>query len=717
MSHSKHAGRLAALAAMLAVWAAALFWPDVAGADPDPGDGQAPGPASSEVEGPARGGPDPSPQPAVTSSEGSTSTAFNGQVAGSTDAGSDTAESSDPDRTTDSDGSTSTSTEVAPGVVVSSSGGALTSAEYTHADSDRQSVVTGSTESSAATDTEENGLLSTQVDAAPTTVGPSGSAALPEGGMAVVGSEQTVVDAERVVGTVRALGISDGESDSAASAETFAVVTGAEAAPLSQEESAHMVRPLVPETPPTVGSVLAAALAPFVVPLPGNKVPPPTLWIVIAWAHREFERNQTDLERFTVAKHVETEQIDTDVLGAVVDQIDHSTGRVSGHLSDVDDAVRFTLVEPVDPSIGEAVVDGDSGRWSFAPTPQARLDALGDSGIGAVEFSIADSGGRCVLVSAPVDPAEAVLTDTIDAGAGLVYGLAVGADRLYVLNGPDLWSRNGSVKIVDISTKAVVGSIEVGASPFDLAVSDDTLYVGNADDATVSVVNLVSHDAVALIAVDDGPVGLEVSGDRLYVATLGGTVSVIDRRDNTEIARIPVEGEPFGVVATPDRLYVTSYGGHTVAVIDLATNAVIDQDSTPAADYPYSAGVAGTQLFVANSTTNALTVVGRKSSAVSALDPMAAAIDAIPAAAAPVDIVIRGDRLYVSNVNRGTVMVIDAVTNVPVETIGVGIAPGFMTASSDGGTIYVADAMDGTVRVITSARRVTEDAVTLTEAL
>jgi YVTN family beta-propeller protein len=60
--------------------------------------------------------------------------------------------------------------------------------------------------------------------------------------------------------------------------------------------------------------------------------------------------------------------------------------------------------------------------------------------------------------------------------------------------------------------------------------------------------------------------------------------------------------------------------------------------------------------------------------------------------------------LYVSNINCGSVTVVDVATNQPVETVGVGIQPGLMTASADGRTIYVADVMGGTVQVITSVR-------------
>jgi YVTN family beta-propeller protein len=109
-------------------------------------------------------------------------------------------------------------------------------------------------------------------------------------------------------------------------------------------------------------------------------------------------------------------------------------------------------------------------------------------------------------------------------------------------------------------------------------------------------------------------------------------------------------------------------------------------------------------MYIVNSATNALTIVDKTVTTLVDVDPSTRAIDAIPTNAAPVDVVVRGDRLYVSNVNCGTVAVVDVATNQPVESIGVGIQPGLMAATPDGRTIYVADVMGGTVRVITSVR-------------
>lgn len=453
----------------------------------------------------------------------------------------------------------------------------------------------------------------------------------------------------------------------------------------------------------TFTGVLAAALAPFVAPLPGGPVDAPTLWAVLAWVRRQSERGTgTDRSQWiSVPRQTEMVLADAEAPGAVVDRIDPTTGRVTGriNLADDSDGARFALAHPVDRRLGTVSLDAATGQWAFTPRPAARLDAHDQDAVAM--FSVAATNGQTVDVRAPVVPAEAVATDTIDVGTGLTYGLAVIGDRLYVLNGSADAAGNGSVKIVDTVAKTVVGSVEVGSMPFALAASGRSLYVGNADDGTVSVVDVSSNTVIDVIDVGANPFGLEVTGNRLYVADLAGTVSVIDLADNTELVRIPVGGDPFGLAATADRVYVTNYFGSTVAVLDQSTHTA---DPADTAGYPYVAAVVGGRLYVVNAATNALTIVDGSITTAVDVDPTTRAIDAIPPDAAPVDMIVRGDRLYVSNINRGTVTVVDVATNQPVETIAVGIQPGLMAASRDGRTIYVSDVMGGTVRVITSVR-------------
>jgi YVTN family beta-propeller protein len=398
-----------------------------------------------------------------------------------------------------------------------------------------------------------------------------------------------------------------------------------------------------------------------------------------------------------------------------VDGIDRVTGRVTGHVMADDGApegLTYALTEQIDPGLGTVEVDHGTGRWSFSPSQGSRLSAFVAAGRSVVEFCVAATRGpvtRTVAVSAPVDPAEAAVTDTIDVGGGLIYGMATAGDRLYVLNGSGALGDNGFVNVIDVSTNTVRGSIEAGSTPFDLVVGGDTLYVSNVDDGTVSVVDLLSGSVSHVIDVGAEPQGLAVSGDRLYVANGVGSVSVIDLDTNTAIAEIPTAADPFGVVVEGDRLYVTDYGGRIVSVIDVLTNGAVDTGGTTSGDcgrgfggHAYFAAVVGGRLYVANSTTDSLTVVDGDVSAVVDLNPATSAVDSIPVGASPVDVVVSGDRLYVGNLSSGTVEVLDTGTNLIVETIESGIRPGLLAMSPDGRTIYAADVMGGTVRVITS---------------
>jgi YVTN family beta-propeller protein len=514
------------------------------------------------------------------------------------------------------------------------------------------------------------------------------------------------------VGVVGTFGAGDGvighqARDGGAGVKTMAV----------QRKSVQPEAPSdVKESFRTVTGMLAAALAPLVFPMPGSPVDQPVLWAVFAWARRQFERTSFDDRPDLVVNPRQTENIvtemDADPPGAIVDRIDPETGRVSGRVNVADgeaDGLTYALVRPIDPRLGVVTVDQSTGQWTFTPNQAARLIAQLSYCGDVVPFSVAASDGRTVDVRAPIDPAEAVVTDSIEVGDGLTYGLAVVGDRLYVLNGSEA-AGNGFVKVIDTYSKEVVGSVVVGSMPFAMAVRGRSLYVGNADDGTVSVIDVGSNAVVDVIDVGGHPFGLEINRDRLYVADHAGTLTVIDLNDNSELVRIAVDGDPFGVAATADRVYVTNYAGGTVAVVDQATNveveAVAARDDPLGAGgtYPYCAAVVGGRLYVANSATNALTIIDRSTVTVVDVAPNTRAVDAIPSDASPVDVVVRGDRLYVGNVNSGTVTVMDVATNQPVETIGVGIQPGLMTATADGRTIYVADVMDGTVRVISSVR-------------
>jgi YVTN family beta-propeller protein len=696
---------------------AAMTFPGIVAAEPS----AEPSPGASQVESPGSGDPGSKTEPEVVSSGGSTPPVGAGSVV----AGPGSDESSGPGQAS---GSTASTIEPAPGVTVSSSGGATISSLYDQVVQGEGSSTTGGQAAQdqatpddswvATTPAAEQAVVPTpEVEPAaapvPAAVVHDAAAARALAGDLPSKPNDVVVAAISAIppAFVSVVGGATRTSFGSASRELAAVgergtteppFVAARPGPTTPDDDTSPREPVG-----TFTGVLAAALAPFVLPMPGSPVDAPTFWAVLAWVRRQSERSVVGEWQTPVATPTHTVLVLADPAAprAVVDRVDRTTGRIAGHVefngADGGDAPTYSLVGQLDRRLGAVTVDADSGQWAFTPSPAARLATHLDLGDGVATFAVATSDGRTVDVHAPVDPAETAVTGTIDVGTGLTYGMAVIGDRLYVLNGSDDAAGNGSVKVVDTSTRRVVGSVGVGSMPFALAASGATLYVGNADDGTVSVIDARTNTVVDVIDVGANPFGLEVTDDRLYVADLAGTVSVIDLADNTELVRIPVGGDPFGLAATADRVYVTNYAGGTVAVLDQTTNTA---DHADTAGYPYHAAVVGGRLYVVNVATNALTIVDRSTTTAVDVDPKTRALDAIPPEAAPVDMVVRGDRLYLSNIHCGTVTVVDVATNRVVENVGVGIQPGLMAASRDGRTVYVSDVMGGTVRVITSVR-------------
>ena len=190
-------------------------------------------------------------------------------------------------------------------------------------------------------------------------------------------------------------------------------------------------------------------------------------------------------------------------------------------------------------------------------------------------------------------------------------GIAVdsGGIRVYVAD-----SITGQVTTIDGVTNTVLGSVVSGAGSFGVAVhpSGSLVYVTNSGEDSVSVIDAATLAVLQKIPVGVQPYGIAVNpaGTRLYVANHGsaskGTVSVIDTANNTVITNIEMpslslDAGPYGVVVNPagTRVYVANNSGGYVAVVDPATNALID--TIPVGDQPLGISLnhEGSQLYVA----------------------------------------------------------------------------------------------------------------------
>jgi YVTN family beta-propeller protein len=102
-------------------------------------------------------------------------------------------------------------------------------------------------------------------------------------------------------------------------------------------------------------------------------------------------------------------------------------------------------------------------------------------------------------------------------------------------------------------------------------------YITNSRDNNVSVIDTVTNVVIATVDVGYSPWGVAVNpaGTKAYVTNSGSdSVSVIDITTNTVTAAVNVESSPLGVAINPagTKVYVTNGGSGTVSVIDTETN-------------------------------------------------------------------------------------------------------------------------------------------------
>jgi len=279
-------------------------------------------------------------------------------------------------------------------------------------------------------------------------------------------------------------------------------------------------------------------------------------------------------------------------------------------------------------------------------------------------------------------------------------GTVLSPDRrlLAVVTGSNFNPR--ALHILDADTLALKQTIGIANSFVGVAFSPSgrQIYVGGgaSNDVKLFTASLTgAYAAAGTIPVSGGaaPSGLSLSpdGGRLYVAlNMTHEVAVIDTATSTILRRVRVGIYPYTTVTSPDgsKVYVTNWGGRVPGAADFT-----DGNFPVVVDRRTGIPVSGTVSVIdtATDTVRATIEVG--------LHPTGMALS--PA----------GDRVYVTNANSDTVSVISTLTDTVVSTIRVGDAgdgrdplpgssPNAITVSSDGRTLFVANASQNAVAVV-----------------
>jgi YVTN family beta-propeller protein len=195
---------------------------------------------------------------------------------------------------------------------------------------------------------------------------------------------------------------------------------------------------------------------------------------------------------------------------------------------------------------------------------------------------------------------------TLSAGL-LMAGSAQGAPFGSPVTTTDL-----QIAAVPGTVPAVIATIPVGEGPIGVAISqDDTVYVANLWDNTVSVINpgsLVEDDT---IAVGLRPISVAVSNDGTVYVTASGddAVSVINPGSLVEDDTIAVGDNPVGIaVSNDDTVYVTNNDDSTVSVIN--PGSLVEDDTIAVGLDPAGIAVTGDDtVYVANSSSGWVSVI------------------------------------------------------------------------------------------------------------
>lgn len=256
----------------------------------------------------------------------------------------------------------------------------------------------------------------------------------------------------------------------------------------------------------------------------------------------------------------------------------------------------------------------------------------------------------------------------------------------------------GRLALVDTSTKQVSATIALGGTPQALAISSlngvPTLFVTVRGANQVTFVQPSSRSVVARVPVGNDPAGealaapangiqtSDINDEELYVAnTASDTVSVVSIVQRKVIATIPAPGGPVGVVVpnTSNIAYVSTQAGtllalsipqHTLlgTVLRLPAGHVAGQ-----MDYNAATG----EVYVPDPAGNAVLVVVPASSYGDHLQvpdepERTLALDGAPTAVA---ITFDGAYVFVTQRERGQVVLLDAARHQVLSTIAVGGAP------------------------------------------
>lgn len=365
-----------------------------------------------------------------------------------------------------------------------------------------------------------------------------------------------------------------------------------------------------------LSSVVRPVLSAFLGVLPGGTTESPLAWVLLGAARRQLGTTEVASTELAAQQMAATQT----VAAAAANQPptatvawgrpDATTGTVLGQLTTSDpEGSAVTVAMKSGPTAGTFAYNATTKVITYTPTTAQRFVAATTSNPNdTIGMTITLSDGVNTVdvpLNIPVSPSpfyKATDYNVTDASA-----VAVTNTRAYITN-----RSTGTVTVYDTVKNTVVGTYQVGAAPDGIAVKADgtRIYVSSSTNNTVTVIDTATGATKKTIAIaNPTAIAINPSGSTVYVASgTAGTISKISTTYNTvssSVVKLPVGYKPTELVVSPDgtKIYVASAkatGGGNISVF--SSSATTTTTITDIAGAPTGLAISKTypRLFVSD---------------------------------------------------------------------------------------------------------------------
>lgn len=270
------------------------------------------------------------------------------------------------------------------------------------------------------------------------------------------------------------------------------------------------------------------------------------------------------------------------------------------------------------------VVNGASGSLSLVEAGGAVTHV---AGVGSKPDKVHEtSDGRHAYVTLVGESAVAKidLQANPPTSAKIPVGAAEGHRSLIVLAdmaiAPD--SAANTVRLIDRQTDAV-HTVTVGTKPNALAVSSfdgrRVLVVGNGGSNTASLIDLATKEVVKTLDVGIAPSDAVAVGQHVYLTNAGSnTVSVIDAKAQAIATTLPVGKKPVHAFVAPtggggptSQVWIGNDGDSFVTLLDATRQTVHATVECQGGHHKMAFSPDGKKAFITNLASNSVTVIDR----------------------------------------------------------------------------------------------------------